>query len=158
MLFWLQELFKGQPWLPASLWVVGILTFLFFVCRGVYKAWPLLKAFVLTVISIQGLPEFMVSTTATLEQQNQKIEEIHHEVNYNNGSSVKDAVSRLEVGQRSDRKMHRRIERGVKGLYTRVDGIDEQLLELHDTDTTMREDFENTQPRTTIQKETHPNE
>jgi hypothetical protein len=151
MLFWFQELFKGQPWLPAALWILAILTLLAVVIRGSVKAWPFFKAFVLTVISIQGLPEFMDRTDTTLANQDEKIAEIHHEVNYNNGSSVKDAVNRLEVGARTDRKMQRRIEKGVAGMYTRIEGIETQLTELHDADQEMRDDFENTQPRTSIQ-------
>jgi hypothetical protein len=70
---------------------------------------------------------------------------------------VKDAVNRLEVGARTDRKMQRRIEKGVAGMYTRIDGIESQLTDLHTADTELREDFENTQPRSSIQKLGDPN-
>ena len=38
----------------------------------------------------------MADTTATLKSQDEKIAEIHHEVQYNNGTSVKDSIERIE--------------------------------------------------------------
>lgn len=71
----------------------------------VKKGWPWLKAFAKAIIktsqvidAVQELPEFIARTDKTLETQNERIGEIHHEVHYNNGSSVKDAVRRVENG------------------------------------------------------------
>ena len=54
--------------------------------------------------SVKELPEFIARTDAAFAQQNQtlaeqdkKIGEIHHEVHYNNGSSVKDSQARTEA-------------------------------------------------------------
>jgi len=46
--------------------------------------------------ALTTLPEFMADTTATLKSQDEKIAEIHHEVQYNNGTSVKDSIERIE--------------------------------------------------------------
>jgi hypothetical protein len=96
MLDWIHELVGDAPWLPALLWVVSIIVALSFLVRWVGKAWPKLRRFVKTMDSLAQLPEFMDKTTSTLEAQNEQIEQIHHEVHFNNGSSVKDATSRIE--------------------------------------------------------------
>jgi hypothetical protein len=90
------------------------------------KLWPALTLFVRTVNALGDLPQFMSTTAHTLADQDQKIEEIHHEVQFNNGSSVKDAITRMETTVSANTKRlqtmqgnQRRIERGVKGLYTR---------------------------------------
>jgi hypothetical protein len=76
----------------------------------VKKGWPWLKAFARAiqktaevVDAVQGLPEFIARTDETLANQNdtlatqdERIAEIHHEVHYNNGSSVKDSQARTE--------------------------------------------------------------
>lgn len=102
-------------------WILGM----FAVGAFLYKAWPVITRFVTTINALGDLPRFMVATSATLHDQDEKIEQIHHEVNYNNGSSVKDAV--------------RRVEDGVKGIYGRLDSADTDRAEL-------REDLENTRP------------
>lgn len=102
-------------------WVVGALAVVAFFVKG----WPKIRAGVRLIDSLSQLPDFMVKTTETLQKQDAKIAEIHHEVNYNNGSSVKDAVDRVEIG--------------VKGIYERLDSADSDRREL-------REDLENTRP------------
>ena len=102
-------------------WVIGILgTVTFFV-----KGWPTIRKFVAFIDALFSLPAFIARTDITLQAQDVKIEQIHHEVNYNNGSSVKDAVARVELG--------------VKGLYDRVDAADR-------ADAEIREELENTRP------------
>jgi hypothetical protein len=96
MLDWIHELVGDAPWLPAALWVITAVIGLGFLIRWVGRAWPKLRRFVKTMDSLVELPEFMDKTTATLAAQNEQIEQIHHEVNFNNGSSVKDATSRIE--------------------------------------------------------------
>jgi hypothetical protein len=138
--------FRDFPaWLQDVLIVAGILILLAAVVGFVRKTWPALKAFVETVISLQNLPAFMETTTKTLAAQdarqrgvaaglvaqNVQIEEIHHEVTFNNGSSVKDSVSRVEASVKvvSDRQSdlaatQKRIEKGVAGLYERTAALE----------------------------------
>lgn len=94
-------------WITAATAILaGVVGFIAFV----RKTWPVLKRFVLTVNSLQNLPEFMQRTDDTLAKQDGELALIKHEVQYNNGSSVKDAI--------------RRVEQGVAGLYTRADASD----------------------------------
>lgn len=86
----------------------------------VRKGWPWLKSFAKAILntadlidSVKGLPAFIERTDATLEAQDTKIAEIHHEVHYNNGSSVKDAVDR--------------VERGVKAVYDELTQADAEI-------------------------------
>jgi hypothetical protein len=115
-------------------WVVGALAIMALLA-GIYgfsrKLWPVLRKFVRTIESLDDLPQFMVTTAATLHDQDKKIDEIHHEVQFNNGSSVKDAVTR--------------VEEGVKGLYDRLDEVDIDRREL-------REDLEQTKPHSPARK------
>lgn len=124
----------------VNLWgILLIISGLIAVIAGVRvfvkKGWPWLKAFAKAVIntaqiidSVKGLPDFIERTDAanadvraTLAGQDQKIAEIHHEVHYNNGSSVKDAV--------------RRVETGVAGLY-------DEIADLKEADAAIRRDME----------------
>ena len=56
------------------------------------KGWPKIRAGFRLIDALGDLPD-------RLDNIEQKIGEIHHEVNYNNGSSVKDAVTRMETEQ-----------------------------------------------------------
>lgn len=66
-------------WIVAFALVIVLIT----------KVWPWVRRLVRLVDALQELPEYMERTT-------KKIDQIHHEVNYNNGSSVKDAIARLD--------------------------------------------------------------
>lgn len=133
-----------------GVWLSGVLAVFLFVKRG----WPTVKKFatslsrfVQMVDSVAGLPAFIERTDATLsdqtetlavqgdtlEAQDVKIQEIHHELSWNQETSVKDAV--------------RRIEMGVKGLYDQSDATREEIQKLHDADSKMAADIEQTQPR-----------
>lgn len=68
--------------------------------RLLIRFWPWLRGLIALVDALGKLPGF-------IDRTEKAIGEIHHEVHYNNGSSVKDAVDR--------------VERGVKGLYDRLD-------------------------------------
>lgn len=70
------------------------------------KLWPFLKRAVSIGASLEKLPEMAQELTAltigqrqqaeTLTHQNEQLAIIKHEVEFNNGSSVKDAVVRTE--------------------------------------------------------------
>lgn len=103
----------------AVVWVLGgfaVLTF-------VVKAWPFIRNTFRILDALVQLPDVM----RKVDDMTAQVAEIHHEVHYNNGSSVKDAV--------------RRVEEGVKGLYLRADASDE-------ADQRLREELERTNPRT----------
>jgi hypothetical protein len=121
-------------------WVVYtgiIMTAILAIIGFARKIWPLITKFVTTVSSLDGLPEFMAATAATLSAQDAQmttnsgaldaqaamLEVVHHEVQYNNGSSVKDAVNRIEATQVEIRK-------GIEGLYKRAEATDEQAADL----------------------------
>lgn len=66
-------------------WVLGALAVIAFIVKG----WPKIRAAVQLIDALAELPQFMTDTA-------KKIDDIHHEVHYNNGTSVKDAIARLE--------------------------------------------------------------
>ncbi|WP_434315827.1 hypothetical protein [Leifsonia sp. P73] len=133
MAVWLEIVKLTPPWLLPFVIVVAVLVVLFLLGRAVVRAWPAIKQFVLTVNAITGLPEFMERTDATLDAQNQKIGEIHHEVHFNNGSSVKDAAIRTE-------RTALRVEKGVKGLYREIDALKK-------ADADLRSELDDTRPK-----------
>jgi len=53
------------------------------------KLWPIIKRMVTVGAILESLPE-------TLQKQDEVLEIIRHEVEFNNGTSVKDAVTRVE--------------------------------------------------------------
>lgn len=94
----------------AVVWIVAGFAVLAFVV----KAWPFIRNMFNILDALVNLPKYMADTS-------EKLESIHHEVNYNNGSSVKDAITRIESGvmkaelhmKDQDRRMDE-IERGAK--------------------------------------------
>jgi hypothetical protein len=72
--------------LQAAGWVVAAALALGFVV----KSWPFVRNMFRILDALVRLPEFMEDIT-------EKTNEIHHEVKYNNGSSVKDAIARVEA-------------------------------------------------------------
>lgn len=119
-------------WLQLVLILGAVAAALVGLIALIHKMWTLVTRTVHTLENLELLPKFMEETKATLKAQDEgaiirdrKIEEIHHEVNYNNGSSVKDAISR--------------VEDGVAGLYRRADTTDQNASDL-------RDDLENTKP------------
>lgn len=110
----------------------------------VKRVWPVVKTIPAGVVSfaravltaaqvldsVKGLPAFIERTDA-------RIGEIHHEVHFNNGSSVKDSAIRTELAVRELKETADRLEVGVAGLYTRVDelaAVDDRLWETVDPD------------------------
>jgi len=104
----------------AALWVGGIGVALAFIV----KMWPFIRKFFNIVDALTTLPEYMTATRAfmnttdeKLDKQYQDITDIRHEVQYNNGSSVKDAVSRIENAVKdlteADDDLHERVEKLV---------------------------------------------
>jgi hypothetical protein len=121
-------------------WILGFLGIAAFLVKG----WPTFKKLVAFLDALFSLPAFIARTDHTLRQQDVKIDAIHHEVNFNTGTSVKDAVIRAE-------NAIERVELGVKGLYTRADASDLADREL-------REDLENTRPAVAKRRTAKPKE
>lgn len=78
---WVRDLFEGVSAVDFLLWVGGIIG----VVVVLVKVWPFVSNAVDIVDALVKLPDLA-----------HKVDEIHHEVHYNNGSSVKDAVTRIE--------------------------------------------------------------
>lgn len=110
-----------------------------------FAAWLITKFFPGVIAGAQGiiaiskvlaaakdLPEFMASTKRQLS-------EIHHEVHFNNGGSVKDAVVRVE-------RTSERLEEGVLGVHERLDTVVTDIADLRNADQALRDDIENTHP------------
>lgn len=113
-------------------WILGGLGIIAFVVKG----WPTFRRFIAFVDALLSLPAFIARTDETLEVHTEKIQEIHHEVNYNNGSSVKDAVARVE-------KRVSEIDEGVASLHKKVDS---QKVALDKADDDLRHELEKTRP------------
>lgn len=94
MLPWIDALFGDAPWLPALLWVITIVAVVGFGARTIYRLWPIISRFVTTIDSLGKLPQFILETKATLDQQNKTLSTIKHELFPNSGKSLRDAVNR----------------------------------------------------------------
>jgi uncharacterized protein YoxC len=110
--------------LQAVLWLVAAALFI----GVVVKLWPFVRNAVAIVDALVQLPP-LAKQVAEMKAQ---IDGIHHETHKNDGSSIKDAVDRVEVG--------------VAGLYTKVDGLEQQIGDLQAADEEIRADIEHTQP------------
>ena len=129
---WLQWVVIGVVIIGAIATVIGFTT----------KAWSLLTKFVAKTVALDDLPQFIKDsedwrreTQVTLSSQDRALAAIKHEVEYNNGSSVKDAIKRVEGTSE-------RLEEGIAGLYDRVNASDVTAQHLHD-------EIEQTKPATT---------
>lgn len=105
---WLVEWLAGISVWDALLWVAAVVAAIVFIRK---KGWRSVIAFARAILAtaevidnVRELPGFIARTDATLAAQNAtlaaqdlKVEEIHHEVHYNNGTSVKDSQRRTEL-------------------------------------------------------------
>lgn len=93
------------------------------------KLWPFVRNAVAIVDALVQLP----ALSRQVGSMKSQIDSIHHETHNNDGSSIKDAVDRIEVG--------------VAGLYERMDTVETGVKELHATDAELRAEIENTNPK-----------
>lgn len=121
---WLEQFLGDVTLLQALAWVAIASALI----AAVVKLWPVLRKAIKLTDSLADLPDFM-------EQTKTQLAEIHHEVHYNNGSSVKDAQRRTEQAVA-------RVEEGVAGLHEK---FEEHLVDAAERDRRIRE-IEDTQP------------
>lgn len=88
---------NAPAWLQWALAIAGLLTLVIAVIQFIRKGWPVLTRFVATINALSDLPEYITESKRVLAEQNDSLAAIKHEVEYNNGSSVKDAIARVET-------------------------------------------------------------
>lgn len=133
-----EDLFGDLRAVEVALWIVaaGILLGL------VIKLWPFVKNAVAIVDALVTLPATGAAVkqlTTTVTEMKTKVASIHHELHPNGGTSMNDAVRRMEGTTE-------RLELGVRGLYDKVADLaaaDEQLAA---ADERIRAEIENTNP------------
>lgn len=103
-------------WLVAIALLIGVLI----------RLWPFIKNAVAIVDALVALPT-LTKQIAAIQTQ---IDGIHHETHKNDGSSIKDAVGR--------------VEEGVAGLHGRMDDVDRQLTALAREDEALWRELDHT--------------
>lgn len=118
---WLVDFLDGVSLWDGILWLAG-LGFLIWFVR--VKGWRGLVAFARGIIAsaellaaVQGLREFMERTDERHARLEEKVDGIFHETHNNDGSSVKDAVDRIE----------RSIDEEVKPALAKLAQADDEL-------------------------------
>ena len=119
---WLKFLLADTNALQLVFWAVAIVALI----TALVRLWPFLKNAVQIVDALVQLPALAKRVTAMQGQ----IDSIHHETHTNNGSSIKDALGR--------------VEEGVSGLHGRMDDVDRQLTSLAREDEALWREIENT--------------
>mgnify|MGYP002005741941 FL=1 len=119
---WLKFLLADTSALQLVFWAVAIIALL----TALVRLWPFLKNAVQIVDALVQLPALSKRVAAIQSQ----IDGIHHETHTNDGSSIKDAVGR--------------VEKGVSGLHGRMDDVDRQLTSLAREDEALWREIENT--------------
>ena len=89
---WLIFFLSDTSLLQAVFWLAAIIALI----AAVIKLWPAIGRFVVIVNATAGLPAYIERADNRHEDLARKVTEIHHEVHFNNGSSVKDAAVRTE--------------------------------------------------------------
>lgn len=119
---WLVDLVYLAPWLVALIILI----------IAIVKLWPYGQRLMRFIDDVAGEPERpgFPARPGLME----RVARIEHEVRTNHGTSLKDAVKRIETGQ---------IEHRAEN-ETKFAAIDLKLAELADVDAQIRDEFENT--------------
>lgn len=135
-------MFNAPPWLVAwlqgisvwdlILWVVGIAGLILFIRK---KGWLWIIAFARAILAtaevidnVRELPAFIERTDQRHAELALKVEGIYHETHKNDGSSIKDALGR--------------VEEGVAGLHGRLDVVEASVTTLARADEEIRAEIE----------------
>lgn len=90
-----------------SLWQIALVIIALSIIWMAFKRfWPTLKKAIKLTDALADLPAFITRT-------DKAIEDILHEVKYNNGSSVKDGIRRLEESNKSLHKKYDDLARAL---------------------------------------------
>lgn len=119
---WILDVASLAPWLALLILLIVVIV----------KLWPYGRRFMRFIDDVAGEPERpgFPAKPGLME----RVARIEHEVKTNHGTSLKDAVKRIETGQ-----IEHRAENEEKFL-----AIDLKLAELADVDAQIRDEFENT--------------
>lgn len=150
---WLEFISHVPPYLMPAVIIVAVLFVLFYIGRAVWRAWPIIKQFVLTVNAITGLPEFMQRTDERFTALGNDLGRVRKQVENDHKTNFRDDLTDAQ-------ETAKRVERGVRSLHLkhaaatrsnnkRFDKLDAQIAELHAADAALRDDIENTQPHPT---------
>lgn len=138
---WAVDLLDGISLWDAITWIAIAAAGIVFIYK---KGWRSIIAFARGLInaaeilaSVQGLPAYIERAdqrAAAADQRHNrlegKVDAIYHETHNNDGSSIKDSVDRIEIG--------------VRGLYGRVDTVEQKVVALSDADEQIRAELEDT--------------
>lgn len=89
---WLQVLLADTSALQLVFWIGAIGALI----AVVVKVWPALSQFVEIINATAGLPDYIKRADDRHKRLESKVDGIYHETHNNDGSSVKDAVDRIE--------------------------------------------------------------
>lgn len=109
--------------------VIGVIVILF-----LWKIWPLISKAVRSIDALGTLEQHMIKTNAKLKEMDTRLAEIHHETHKNDGSSIKDAVTRIENKQWSEieaAEEFRQLHTQQFGALVRKDDELEGLMNEH---------------------------
>lgn len=138
---WLVDFLDSVSVWDAVVWLVVVVAAIVFVYK---KGWQSVVAFARGLVnaaeilaSVQGLPAYIERADARAAAADErhdrlegKVDGIFHETHNNDGSSVKDSVDRIELG--------------VKGLYGRIDTVENKVIALGEADEELRAELEDT--------------
>jgi len=138
---WLVDFLDSVSVWDAIVWLALVIAGVVFLYK---RGWRSIIAFARGLInaaeilaSVQGLPAYIERAdqrAAAADQRHDrlegKVDAIYHETHNNDGSSIKDSVDRIEIG--------------VRGLYGRVDTVEEKVVALSAADDELRAELEDT--------------
>ena len=125
----LTRLFNSETAVQAILWLAALSVLLGFVV----KLWPVVSKFVATVNALSDLPEKL-----------RLLDEVHHEVRPNTGTSLNDSVRRTERRVAEIDSRLGRVEGQMDAQSEQIDGL-QSLMESADAEIAERvDDLENT--------------
>lgn len=140
---WLVDALEAVSVWELAIWVIGIGGLLAWLIRFGPRAWRGTKAFAKGILSaaailaaVQELPAFIERADRRHEDLVQKVGEIHHEVHYNNGSSIKDSQLRTE----------RVIEQEILPAIVKLSEVDDWLSEEIERTNPIRREGDNVDP------------
>lgn len=132
---WLVDFLDGVSLWDALLWAAAIIAGAWFIYKRGWRTLVALARGIInsaeTLAAVKDLPDFITRTDERFDRMEAKVEGIHHETHNNDGSSIKDAVDRIETS--------------LEGVHGRLDTVEVDVRSLHLADDELRAELENTQ-------------
>src|SRR5699024_6781525 len=112
--------------------VVLVIAIVFFLIFVFVKLWPWLQKMVKVVDDLQKLPDFYNLVKTALTDIVADLRNIRKEVNFNDGSSIKDALQRIETRLDTAENARDGIREDLQTLAEKEESLEQLVYRYHE--------------------------